>query len=158
MDKPISWNQYFMGIAKISSFRSKDPVTKVGACIVSKNNYVLAMGYNGMPRGCVDENMPWGKTSSNALENKYLYVCHAELNAILNSEGRNLKNSIMFVTLFPCCECAKAIIQVGISCVIYDEIKNEETASIVASKKMFNMAGVKLVKYNNEKTKLEILI
>lgn len=155
----ISWIQYFMGIAKISALRSKDPVTKVGACIVNESNHVVALGYNGMPTGCDDELMPWGKGDSNILQTKHPYVCHAELNAILNSGGRKLSNAVLFVTLFPCCECAKAIIQVGIKKVIFDEIKNENKVSILAAKKMFKITGVQLQKYseiNFNKTVIKI--
>lgn len=156
--KPISWDQYFMSIAMLSAFRSKDPVTKVGACIVSKTNHVLALGYNGMPTGCDDEKMPWGRVADSVLDTKYLYVCHAELNAIFNSGGRILKNSRIYVTLFPCCECAKAIIQVGIKNVIYYKMENENKSTIVAAKRMFEMTGVEYVKFSGEKIKFEFEI
>ena len=102
-----------MGIALLSSYRSKDPNTQVGACIVGADNRILSVGYNGMPQGCEDDDMPWSRDGS-ALDTKYMFVCHAELNAILNAGGRNLAGSRLYVALFPCNECAKAIIQAGI--------------------------------------------
>lgn len=152
----LLWDQYFMGIAILSAMRSKDPVTKVGACIVGSNNHVLALGYNGMPRGCDDNKMPWGKVADDVLDTKYPYVCHAELNAILNSGGRVLTNSRLYVTLFPCCECAKAIIQVGIKRVIYYKIKNELETSVVAAKKMFKMTGIEFEEYDRKGVKIEV--
>lgn len=123
-----------MGIAMMSAERSKDPSTQVGACIVDKNNRILSMGYNGMPAGCDDDTMPWGKSGA-PLDNKYFYVCHAELNSILNYRGGNLKDAIIYSTLFPCNECAKAIIQCGIKEVVYMSDKYAMTESTIASKK-----------------------
>ena len=107
----LSWDEYFMGIAKLSALRSKDPSTQVGACIVSDDNRILSIGYNGAPNGFNDDSFPWDR-EGNALDTKYLYVCHAELNAILNFRGnkRDLEGSKIYVALFPCNECAKAII------------------------------------------------
>lgn len=156
LKEPLSWDQYFMGIASLSALRSKDPVTKVGACIADEKNHVLALGYNGMPVGCDDKKMPWGKTASSVLDTKYPYVCHAELNAIFNSKGRNLENSRLYVTLFPCCECAKAIIQVGIKKVIFKKIDKEEKDTIIAAKKMFKMTGVEFEQFESKKLKIEI--
>ena len=120
----INWDEYFMGIALLSSLRSKDPNTKVGACIVDEDNKVVSIGYNGMPRHIDEENLSWNK--GEGLDSKYLYVCHAEFNAILNTRnGSALKNCILYVTLFPCNECAKAIIQVGIKEVVYLDNKYE---------------------------------
>ena len=110
----ISWDEYFMAVAQLAGMRSKDPHTQVGACIVSEDNKILSMGYNGFPRGCSDDEFPWGKTSENPLENKYLYTTHSELNAILNYRGGSLEGAKLYVTLFPCNECCKAIIQAGI--------------------------------------------
>lgn len=138
----LSWDQYFMGIAMLSAERSKDPSTQVGACIVDENNKILSVGYNGMPSGCSDDAMPWGKIGD-PLENKYFFVCHAELNAILNYGGGSLKGAKVYSTLFPCNECAKAIIQSGISEVIYLSDKYSDTEATVASKMMFNMVGIK---------------
>lgn len=143
--KYISWDEYFMGIAILSSARSKDPSTKVGACIVSKAKKVLSLGYNGMPVGVDDNLIPWGRDGEE-LETKYPYVCHAELNAILNA-GRDLTDSKVYVTLFPCNECAKAIIQAGIKEIIYLSDKYGDSPATLASKKLLQMAGVKVTRY-----------
>ena len=142
----ISWDQYFMGIALMSAHRSKDPNTQVGACIVDQNNKILSIGYNGMPRGCNDDEMPWEREGE-VLDTKYAYVCHAELNAILNYSGGSLEGAKMYVTLFPCNECAKAIIQCGIKEIIYKSDKYMDSAATIASKRMFDMAGVKYRQY-----------
>ncbi len=138
----LSWDEYFMGIAVLSSMRSKDPSTQVGACLVDRENKILSMGYNGMPRCCDDDEYPWEREGS-PLESKYIFVCHAELNAILNCHGGSVKEAVCYTTLFPCNECAKAIIQSGISEVVYLSDKYAETDSTKASKKMFDSAGVK---------------
>ena len=117
----ISWDEYFMGVAKLSSMRSKDNSTQVGACIVNKQNRIVSIGYNGMPNGCCDDDMPWERSAENPLDTKYPFVCHAELNAILNYRG-DLSGSKLYVKLFPCNECAKAIIQAGIKEVIYNKL------------------------------------
>ena len=143
----ISWDDYFMGIALLSAKRSKDPSTQVGACIVDKNNTILSLGYNGLPFGCSDDDFPWER-EGDFLETKYPFVVHAELNAILNSKGRNLRDSKIYVALFPCNECCKAIIQSGINEVIYLSDKYHESDSVKASKKMFDSAGVKLRQLN----------
>ena len=114
----ISWDEYFTGIAMLSGMRSKDPNTQVGACIVGKDNRILSVGYNGFPNGCSDELFPWAREGG-ALDTKYAFVAHSELNAILNYRGGNLEGAKIYVTLFPCNECAKAIIQAGIKEVIY---------------------------------------
>ena len=120
----ITWDEYFMGLAHLSSLRSKDPSTKVGAVIVDEDHKVVSIGYNGMPRGIEDNELPWGK--GEGLDSKYLYVCHAEFNAILNTRnGSALKGCTLYVTLFPCNECAKAIIQVGIKEIVYGSNKYE---------------------------------
>ena len=137
----ISWNEYFMGVAVLASKRSKDPNTQVGACIVDKNNIILSTGYNGLPYGCSDDEYTWERTGE---DTKYKYVVHAELNAILNAQGKDLKNARIFVDLFPCNECAKAIIQSGISEVVYLSDKYADTDSVKASKRMFKCAGVAL--------------
>ncbi len=142
----ISWDEYFMGIAMMSALRSKDPSTQVGACIADKDHKVVSIGYNGMPMGCHDDICPWGP--GEGLESKYLYVCHAELNAILNTrDGTALKGCCLYVTLFPCNECAKAIIQSGIKEVVFGSDKYAEQISFKASKKMFEMAGVAYRQY-----------
>lgn len=142
----LSWDEYFMGIALLSAGRSKDSNTQVGACIVSDENKILSVGYNGMPTGCADDDMPWEREGS-PLETKYPFVCHAELNAILNRSTGSLKNSRIYVSLFPCNECAKAIIQSGIREVVYMEDKYADTDGVKASKKMFEMTGVKMRQY-----------
>ncbi|MBQ1538254.1 MAG: dCMP deaminase family protein [Ruminococcus sp.] len=143
----ITWDEYFMGIALLSAQRSKDPNTQVGACIVSDENKILSVGYNGMPMGCSDDEIPWEREGE-LLETKYPYVCHAELNAILNS-GTSLRGSRLYVTLFPCNECAKALIQAGIREVVYLSDKYAESEATLASKKMLSMAGVKTRGYSS---------
>lgn len=138
----LSWDQYFMGIAKLSAMRSKDPHTSVGACIVGCDNKILSVGYNGMPHGCSDDEYPWDSKHEDPLETKYLYVCHAELNALLNYTGTNLQDSRIYTTLFPCNECTKALIQSGIREVIYEEDKYAASASVIAAKKMMKSAGI----------------
>ena len=151
----LSWDQYFMGIALLSAERSKDPNTQVGACIVGQNNKILSVGYNGMPMGCSDDEMPWGRVGK-PLENKYFFVCHAELNSILNYSGGSLAGAKLYSTLFPCNECAKSIIQSGIKEVIYLSDKYADTESTIASKMMFNMSGVSYREYVPENRKVEI--
>ena len=139
----LTWDQYFMGIAKLSSMRSKDPNTQVGACIVSRDNRILSIGYNGSPNGFCDEEFPWDR-EGNPLDTKYLYVCHAEMNATLNYRGsrKELEGAKIYVDLFPCNECAKIIIQAGIKEVIYLCDKYANTDSVIASKKLFDSCGV----------------
>ena len=136
----INWDEYFMGIAMLAARRSKDPNTQVGACIVSNDNIIISTGYNGMPKGCSDDEFPWGREGA---EIKYPYVVHAELNAILNANGRDLRGSKLYVALFPCNECAKAIIQSGIREVLYLSDKYATTPTTLASKRMLTAAGVK---------------
>lgn len=140
----ISWDEYFMGIAMLSAMRSKDPNSQVGACIV-RDNKILSLGYNGMPIGCDDDIMPWGR-EGNELETKYMYVCHSELNAILNA-GKDLHGSTMYVTLFPCNECAKAIIQSGIKRIVYLDDKYRDANNNVAARHMFKITEVETKKY-----------
>lgn len=137
----ISWDQYFMGVSKLSALRSKDPSTQVGACIVSEDNRIVGVGYNGMPYGTDDKIAPWGRDGG-FLDTKYAFVVHAELNAILNST-KELKGCRIYVSLFPCNECAKAIIQSGIKEIVYESDKYCGTDSNVASKRMLDAAGVK---------------
>lgn len=145
----INWDEYFMGVAALSARRSKDPSTQVGACIVSADNKILSMGYNGFPRGCSDDDFPWGKEkeAEDPYNAKYFYATHSELNAILNYRGGSLEGSKMYVTLFPCNECAKAIIQAGIRTLIYAEDKYSESPAVRASKRMLNAAGVRYYAY-----------
>ncbi len=142
----IKWDEYFMGIALLSTERSKDPSTSVGACIVSEDNKILSVGYNGMPIGCSDDEYPWERDGS-SLDTKYFYVCHAELNAILNYTGTHMKGAKLYTTLFPCNECTKAIIQKGISEVIYMCDKYADTEAVIAAKRMMTSAGVKFRLY-----------
>jgi dCMP deaminase len=137
-DHYISWDEYFMGIALLSAYRSKDPNTQVGACIVGDNNRIMSLGYNGFPLGCDDDAFSWEP------EEKRKYVCHAELNAILNSGGRNLEGCKIYVALFPCNECAKAIIQCGIKEVLFLSDKYANSEWVEASKRMLHAAGVAL--------------
>ncbi|MBQ7700539.1 MAG: dCMP deaminase family protein [Clostridia bacterium] len=149
----ISWDEYFMSVALLASMRSKDPNTQVGACIVGEDKRIISTGYNGFPCGCSDDEFPWDREGE---ETKYPYVVHAELNAILNAGGRNLNGSKLYVALFPCNECAKAIIQAGIKTVVYLSDKYDGTPSVMASKRMLRAAGVELVKFEPETDKLEI--
>lgn len=139
----ISWDEYFMGVAELASMRSKDPSTQVGCCIVDDQNRILSTGYNGFPQGCDDDVFPWGRDEAQG-ETKYPFVVHAELNAILNNRGKSLQGSRLYVGLFPCNECAKAIIQAGVSEVIYLSDKYATTPSTLASKRMLAAAGIKL--------------
>ena len=142
----VSWDEYFMGIALLSCERSKDPNTKVGACIVDENKKVVSIGYNGMPSGCDESQLSWNR--GEGLDSKYLYVCHAEFNAILNTRnGSALRGCTLYVTLFPCNECTKAIIQSGIKEVVYISNKYEDTVGVQASKRMLLLAGVKIRHY-----------
>ena len=135
----ITWDEYFMGVAMLAARRSKDPNTQVGACIVSPDNIIISTGYNGLPNGCSDDEYPWEREGE---ETKYPYVVHAELNAILNANGRDLRGSRLYVALFPCNECAKAIIQAGVKEVLSLSDKYASTAATRASKRMLDSAGV----------------
>ncbi len=151
----ISWDEYFMGIAMLSSYRSKDPNTQVGACIVNDRNKIMSVGYNGFPLGCSDDEFPWERTGE-MYDTKYPYVCHAELNAILNSRGSNLEGCKIYVALFPCNECAKAIIQCGIKEVVYISDKYPDTPGTRASKRMFDAAGIKYTQLKPKKEELTV--
>ena len=163
-DNYLTWDEYFMSIAKLSSMRSKDPSTQVGACIVGLDNRILSIGYNGAPNGYSDDHFPWQR-EGDMLNTKYAYVCHAEMNAILNYRGtrKELENSKIYVDLFPCNECAKLIIQAGIKEVVYlsskfkdKDGKLKETDSVKASKKMFKECDVKMTEVKLDKDKIEI--
>lgn len=151
----LSWDDYFMAVALLSAKRSKDPNTQVGACIVNKNNVIESIGYNGLPKGCSDDEFPW-ESEGNTLDTKYPFVVHAELNAILNAKGKDLSNCRIYVALFPCNECAKAIIQSGINEVVYLSDKYANTDSVKASKRMFRAAGVNLKQISSEHKKIEL--
>lgn len=152
----ITWDEYFMAVAKLAGMRSKDPNTQVGACIVSKDHKILSMGYNGFPVGCSDDEFPWARVGETT-DTKYAYVTHAELNSILNYRG-NLEGAKLYVSLFPCNECAKAIIQSGIKTVVYGDNKYDGTPSIIASKRMFKAAGVEFYpyKYSGREIRLDV--
>ena len=139
----INWDEYFMGIAMLAARRSKDPNTQVGACIVSDDNIIISTGYNGMPKGCSDDEFPWDRKGENEAATKYPYVVHAELNAILNASGRDLRGSRIYVALFPCNECAKAIIQSGVREVLSLSDKYADSLATLASTRMMDAAGVK---------------
>ena len=150
----INWDEYFMGIAMLAAKRSKDPNTQVGACIVSEDNIIISTGYNGMPKGCSDDIFPWERSGEQD-QTKYPYVVHAELNAILNANGRDLRGSRIFVALFPCNECAKAIIQSGVKEILYLSDKYADTPVTKASKRMLDAAGVK---YTQLRTNLRSIL
>ena len=143
----LTWEEYFMGIAHLSALRSKDPGTQVGAVIVDENHRVVSVGYNGFPKGCSDDEFPWDREGG-MLETKYAFVVHAELNAILNSP-RSVKGCDLYVSLFPCNECAKAIILAGIKRIVYESDKYADTEGVQASKLMLSRAGVELVRIEN---------
>ena len=143
MGRILSWDEYFMGVAKLSGLRSKDPNTQVGCCIVNQNKKIVAVGYNGMPMGCNDKDFPWDVKEGSLENTKYAYVVHAELNAILNST-QQLCGCTIYVSLFPCNECSKAIIQSGIKEIVYADDKYFGTPSFIASRRMLEASGVKL--------------
>ena len=155
MEAQLNWDEYFMGMAVLSSLRSKDPSTKVGAVIVNDEKKVVSIGYNGMPRHIEDEDLTWNK--GEGLDSKYLYVCHAELNAILNARnGSSLANCTVYVTLFPCNECTKALIQVGIKEVVYLDDKYGDTIGVQASKKMLSLAGIKYRQFEGKEVDIQV--
>ncbi|OIT04798.1 PREDICTED: deoxycytidylate deaminase [Nicotiana attenuata] len=156
----LSWDDYFMAIAFLSAERSKDPNRQVGACLVSQNGVILGIGYNGFPRGCSDDKLPWAKKSKNGnpLETKYPYVCHAEVNAILNTNHASAAGQRLYVTMFPCNECAKIIIQSGVSEVIYfvEKRLDGSDATYVASHKLLSMAGIKVRRHQPQMKEISI--
>ena len=154
----ISWEEYFMSIAKLSAMRSKDPSTQVGACIVSNDNRILSIGYNGAPNGFSDDKFPWARKAENNLDTKYPYVCHAELNAILNYRGskKDLEDAKLYVDLFPCNECAKIVIQSGIKEIIYLSDKYATSENNIASRRLFDSCGVTYRNMVTDGKKIEI--
>lgn len=152
----ISWDEYFMSVAKLAGMRSKDPNSQVGACIVSQDNKILSMGYNGFPIGCSDEAFPWARDGE-VLDTKYFYVVHSELNAILNYRG-SLEGAKLYVSLFPCNECAKAIIQCGIKTIVYEDDKYHDKPMTIASRRMLDAAGVRYYQYQHTGRKIEITV
>lgn len=153
----IQWDEYFMSIAQLAGMRSKDPNTQVGACIVSGDNKILSMGYNGFPWGCSDDEFPWSRDGE-LQDTKYPYVTHSELNAILNYRGGSLEGAKLYVSLFPCNECAKAIIQAGIREVIYESDKYNGTPENLAAKRMFDAAGVRYEAYRKSGRKIVLQV
>ena len=153
----ISWDEYFMAVAQLAGMRSKDPSTQVGSCIVSDEHKILSMGYNGLPIGCSDDDFPWEREGK-PLMTKYPYVTHSELNAILNFRGGSLEGATIYVTLFPCNECAKAIIQAGIKTIVYDCNKYENEPSTIASRRMLDAAGVRYYQYKHTDRKVELTL
>ena len=149
----ITWDEYFMGVAILAGMRSKDPNTQVGACIVSPDNKILSMGYNGFPIGCSDDEYPWSRDTE-GLDSKYWYTTHSELNAILNYRGGSLEGATLYVTLFPCNDCAKAIIQSGIRKLVYASDKYADETNVLASKRMLKSAGVAMVPYRSSGRKI----
>ena len=150
----ITWDEYFMGIAQLAAERSKDPNTQVSACIVNGAHKIVSVGYNGMPTGVDDADMPWER-EGDYLDTKYPYVCHAELNAILNSIA-DMHDCKLYVTLFPCNECAKAVIQAGIKEIVYADDKYADTDGTKASKKLFDKCGVNYSQYKPSNKTIEI--
>ena len=153
----ITWDEYFMSVAMLAGMRSKDPNSQVGACIVSEDNKILSMGYNGFPKDCSDDEFPWAR-QGDELNTKYFYVVHSELNAILNYRGGSLEGAKLYVTLFPCNECAKAIIQAGIKTIVYDSDKYQNTPAVIASKRMLDAAGVRYYQYTHTNREINITL
>ena len=153
----ITWDEYFMSVAMLTGMRSKDPNSQVGACIVSEDNKILSMGYNGFPKDCSDDEFPWAR-QGDELNTKYFYVVHSELNAILNYRGGSLDGAKLYVTLFPCNECAKAIIQAGIAELVYADDKYNGTPANLASRRMLTSAGVKMTPYRSNGRILELKV
>lgn len=151
----ISRDEYFMGVALLSAQRSKDPSTQVGACIVDTDKKIVGIGYNGFPRWCDDNDFPWWK-SDNFLDNRNTYAVHSEANAILNAHNTNLRWCTLYVLMVPCNECAKLIIQTGISKVVYISDKNKHNEYFIASLKMLESAWVKLVKFDSPRSNITI--
>ena len=149
----ISWDEYFMGVAILSGMRSKDPNSQVGACIVSEDNKILSIGYNGFPNGCSDDEFPWEREGEDPLKTKYVYTVHSELNAILNYSGGSLEGAKLYVSLFPCNECAKEIIQAGIKEVVYLSDKYADTDETIASKKLLDSCNVQYRKIDLKDSK-----
>jgi len=152
----LPWDDYFLAVAFLSAMRSKDPSTQVGACIVNEQKRIVGIGYNGFPRGCNDDELPWGKENEDKSKTKYMYVCHAEMNAIMNKNSSTVESCTMYVALFPCNECAKIIIQAGLKEVIYFSDKHSQKPETIASKRMLEMAGIKYRQFVPSKAQITI--
>ena len=139
----ISWDEFFMRVAIAASMRSKDPNTQVGACIAGRDNRILSVGYNGTPIGLEDDEFPWD-ASDDPLRDKHSYVIHAEANAILNYRGslKDMAGARAYVTLIPCQECAKTLVQAGIGEVVYLDDKYNGTEGNLISKAVLDRCGV----------------
>lgn len=151
----LSWDEYFMSVALLSAGRSKDPSTQVGACVANSQNRIVGVGYNGFPMGCSDDEFPWAREGA-YLDTKYPYVCHAEVNAILNAITRDLRGCRIYVGLFPCNECTKVIIQAGIREVIYLSDKYAHTDSVRAAKLMLDKAGASFRRFVSARPSVRI--
>jgi dCMP deaminase len=156
-DDVLSWDEYFMATAVLSSQRSKDPATQVGSCLVNQDNLIVGIGYNGFPRGCSDDHFPWNKTGLCYHETKYPYVVHAEVNAVMNNIG-SLKGCVLYTTLFPCEECTKIIIQSGIKKIIYQNDKHKGESSWIAATTMLDAAKVSYEEFISTGKKIELLL
>jgi dCMP deaminase len=141
----LSWDECFMQMANVIAQRSKDPSTQAGAVVVNQDNVVVGLGYNGWPRGIEVNQLPWEREGKPS-ETKYVYICHAEENAVYNANN-STKDCKIYCTLFPCNECAKTIIQNGIKEVIFESDKYHDTESCIASRKMLDLAGIKYREY-----------
>ncbi|XP_029950162.1 deoxycytidylate deaminase-like isoform X4 [Salarias fasciatus] len=155
-DDYLEWPEYFMAVAFLSAQRSKDPSSQVGACIVNPENKIVGIGYNGMPNGCDDDLLPWSRTADDRLDTKYPYVCHAELNAIMNKNSADVKGCTMYVALFPCNECAKLIIQAGLKEVVYLSDKYRDSPEMTASRRLLKMAGIHFRQFQPKRTEIVI--
>ena len=143
----LNWQDYFMGLAKLTAQRSPDPNTQVGSVLVDTENHIIGVGYNGAPKSVEHNLMPWDNSNTDPLLNKYLYIVHSELNCILNADHSKIKNSILYCTLAPCAECAKSIVQVGIKEVVYLNDKHSDKPEFIAGKKLLDLARIKHYKY-----------
>ncbi|KAG5182390.1 deoxycytidylate deaminase [Tribonema minus] len=152
----LHWDDYFMSVAFLSAMRSKDPSTQVGACIVNPDKRIVGIGYNGFPAGCSDERLPWARAAPNELDTKYPYVCHAEMNAILNKNAADVRGCTIYVALFPCADCAKLIIQSGIAHVVYVSDKYRDAPAFVASRRMLDLAGVRCRRHVSARRRVTI--
>lgn len=152
----LEWPEYFMAVAFLSAQRSKDPSSQVGACIVNQENKIVGIGYNGMPNGCNDDLLPWSRSADDRLDTKYPYVCHAELNAIMNKNSADVKDCTMYVALFPCNECAKLIIQAGLKEVVYLSDKYHDTPEMTASRRLLSMAKIEYRQFKPKRTEIVI--
>lgn len=143
----LGWDDYFMAMAFLTAKRSKDPRTQVGACLVDDNKRIIGLGYNGFPAGSSDDVLPWARTGENALHKKYLYVVHAEVNAVLNKCSNDVRGATLYVALFPCNECAKVLVQAGVKRVVYMDDKYHDGNECRASRILFKLAGVETVQH-----------